>query len=218
MQLRAKHATTDVLVVQAQALRVVLDPLGVPLVINDDVDAAAAAGVGVHVGTSDTPPELARRRLGPDAVVGWSVESDGQLQSSAAHGLRACTYVAASPVWLTATKGDTGAALGLDGLARLRSLTTLPLVAIGGIDTARAAAAVRAGADGVAVVSAVLAAPDPEAAARSLRHAVDAARADRRSPPAPDRSAGDDEVAAGATTSIGPPDRPREDDQVRERN
>lgn len=178
VQLRDKSASDDALLRQALAIREVLAPVGVPLVVNDRVDVALAADAdGVHVGTGDASPTRARERLGRDAIVGWSLENLEQVRDPA---LTACSYLAASPVWSTPTKTDTARALGLAGVARLRALTTLPLVAIGGIDASRVGEVVRAGADGVAVVSAVMAAYDPEAAARQLREAVDAALDTRR--------------------------------------
>lgn len=178
VQLRDKRATPSQLERTAHELLTVLDPAGIPLVVNDDVALAAAVGaVGVHVGTSDAPPAKAREDLGPQAVVGWSVESLGQLDDPQ---LGACTYLAASPVWGTSTKTDTAPPLGLEGLRQMTRLTRLPVVAIGGVDAGRAAEAVTAGAAGVAVVSAILADPDPEQAARRLRTAVDEALARRK--------------------------------------
>lgn len=178
VQLRDKGATSDALYAQAVALRDALAPHGVPLVVNDRVDVAARAGIGVHVGIHDLPPTAARAELGPHAIVGWSIEDEGQLGDT--EQVTACSYLAASPVWATATKGDTGPPLGPDGVAHLRRLTDLPLVGIGGISNVnRAAAVIAAGADGVACVSAVFGAADPEAAARELRLSVDSTLAER---------------------------------------
>ncbi|MDO9379749.1 MAG: thiamine phosphate synthase [Nocardioidaceae bacterium] len=177
VQLRDKTATTDERVATARALLEVLDPAGVPLVVNDDVEAAAIVGAGVHVGTSDAAAAHARDRLGSGALVGWSVEHAGQLDDAAE--VDSASYLAASPVWSTPSKTDTAPPLGLDGVAALRSGTTLPVVGIGGIDASNAAAVVRAGADGVAVISAICAADDPERAARGLLAAVDEALAGR---------------------------------------
>jgi len=178
VQLRDKEATADALYDQAVALRDALAPRGVPLVVNDRVDVAGRAGVGVHVGIHDTPPAEARAELGPDAIVGWSIEDEGQLGD--AEQVAACSYLAASPVWATPTKGDTGPPLGPDGVAHIRWRTDLPLVGIGGISNVnRVAAVIAAGADGVACISAVFGAADPEAAARELRHSVDVTLAER---------------------------------------
>jgi thiamine-phosphate pyrophosphorylase len=175
VQLRDKEASTRELLETALLLRPMLDAAGVPLIVNDRADVALAAGAaGAHLGQDDLPPAAARRLLGPEAVVGLSVETPEQA-AAADSGL--VTYLGVSPVFATPTKTDTKAPWGLDGLRRLRARTALPLLAIGGIHVGNAAEVLAAGADGLAVVSAICAAPDPEAAARSLRGIVDAARA-----------------------------------------
>ncbi len=165
VQLRDKAAEARDLLAMALALKAILDPKGIPLVINDRVDVAAAAGVGCHVGQTDLPPAAARAMLGDEAIVGLSI--DQPEQASAADP--ACLdYVAHGPFGATGTKADAGKPVGARGIGRVRELTALPLVAIGGIDVTNAADAIRAGADGVAVVSAIMAACDPEMAARTL--------------------------------------------------
>ena len=131
--------------------------------------------VGCHVGQSDLPAAAARAILGPDAILGVSLDDPEQAR---AIDPAQVDYVAHGPFAATATKADAGGPVGADGLAAARRLTGLPLIAIGGIDARNAAAAVRAGADGVAVVSAIMAAADPEAASRELRAAIDAAKAE----------------------------------------
>jgi thiamine-phosphate pyrophosphorylase len=175
VQLRDKQAGGRALLETACALRSVLEPLGVPLIVNDRVDVAHAAGVGCHVGQSDLPAAAARAILGPDAILGVSLDDPEQAR---AIDPAQVDYVAHGPFAATATKADAGGATGAEGLAATRRLTGLPLVAIGGIDARNAAAAVRAGADGIAVVSAIMAAAEPEGASRELRAAIDAARAE----------------------------------------
>lgn len=178
VQLRDKRASDDELLAQAISLRDTLARHGVQLVVNDRVDVARRAGVGVHVGIHDMPPAEARAILGPSAIVGWSIEDEAQLID--AEQVAACTYLAASPVWSTPTKPDAAPPLGPDGVASIRMRTDLPLVGIGGITNPnRAAAVIAAGANGVAVVSAVFGSPHPEVAARELRYAVDATLAER---------------------------------------
>lgn len=179
VQLRDKSAGTAERTDIARDLVDALRPTGVPLIVNDDVEAAGSAGAaGVHVGVADLPPVRARELLGPGAIIGWSVEDPAQLGD--ADALAACDYVAASPVWSTPTKTDTAPDLGLSGVASIRAQTTLPVVGIGAIRTPELAAdVVLAGADGVAVVSAVFGATDVTAATRALRAAVDEARRTR---------------------------------------
>ncbi len=171
VQLREKTASTRDFVALAQALVDLLRPLGVPLVINDRVDVAlACAAQGVHLGQSDMPVALARRLLPPDVFIGWSVETPHD--AARAVGLPV-DYLGVSPVFATPTKTDTAPPWGLDGLRRLRAMTRLPLVAIGGIQQHNAAELIDAGADGLAVVSAICAVADPALAARSLRRLFD---------------------------------------------
>jgi thiamine-phosphate pyrophosphorylase len=174
VQLRDKHADGRPLLETARALKAVLDAQAVPLIVNDRVDVAHAAGAaGCHVGQSDLPAEAARAILGPNAILGVSIDAGPQAR---AIDPALVDYIAYGPFAATATKADAGGPIGAEGLAAARSLTELPLIAIGGIDADNAAAAVRAGADGIAVVSAVMAAADPEAASRELRAAIEAAR------------------------------------------
>jgi thiamine-phosphate pyrophosphorylase len=177
VQLRDKHADGRALLETARALRAVLDPRGVPLIVNDRADVAHAAGAaGCHVGQSDLPAAAARAILGPDAIVGVSIDAVAQAR---AIDPELVDYVACGPFAATATKADAGEAIGADGLSAIRkATTTVPLVAIGGIDPRNVAEAVRAGADGIAVVSAIVAAADPEAASRELRAAIEAAKAE----------------------------------------
>ena len=170
VQLREKTLPTRAFVERARALKALLQPLGVPLIINDRLDVALACGAdGVHVGQEDLSPRDMRRWL-PDGLIGLSIERIEQLD--AAERLPV-DYYGASPVFATATKADAAPALGLEGLRALRARTTRPLVAIGGIGEHNAAAVMAAGADALAVVSALCAAPDPEQAARRLCAAME---------------------------------------------
>jgi thiamine-phosphate pyrophosphorylase len=176
VQLRDKGADARALLELARALKALLLPKGVPLIVNDRVDVAAAAGVGCHIGQSDLPPEAARALLGEEAILGLSIDQAGQATAADPAVL---DYVAHGPFAASGTKADAGKPVGVDGIARARGLTALPLVAIGGIDATNAADAIRAGADGVAVVSAVMAACDPQAAAALLKEVVDRTLAGR---------------------------------------
>jgi thiamine-phosphate pyrophosphorylase len=175
VQLRDDETPAPELVELARRLKGILAPARVPLVVNNRLDVALAAGAdGLHVGQADTSPPAARIRLGPDLILGLSVTDPAQL---AAVDPALVDYLGVGPVFGTSTKPDAAPAMGLAGLAATCAGTALPIVAIGGIDLSNAAAVVRAGADGVAVVSAICAAGDPLAAAASLLRAVEEAKA-----------------------------------------
>ena len=166
VQLREKSLDTRAFVERARALKAWLLPLGVPLLINDRVDVALACGAdGVHVGQSDMAPEDVRRLM-PGGLIGLSVESLAQLDAAERAPV---DYYGISPVLATRSKHDAAPALGLDGLRAIRAGTRRPLVAIVGIDAGNAAQVMAAGADGLAVVSALCSSADPEATARDLR-------------------------------------------------
>ncbi len=174
VQLRAKRVAARDLLSQAVALRAWLAPRNVPLIINDRLDIALAAGAaGVHLGQDDLPCAVARRLAGPDFLVGVSVSTADEARRAEADG---ADYLAASPVFATPTKPDAPPAVGLEGLRAIRAAVKLPLVGIGGLRTGNAEAVIRAGAQGVAVISAILAASNPQAAARDLARAVREAR------------------------------------------
>lgn len=128
---------------------------GVRLIVNDRVDIALAAGAaGVHLGQDDMPPEVARKLLGPQAIVGYSTHNVEQAINAINLPI---DYVAIGPIFSTTTKSDTAPVLGLDGLRAVRqAIGNFPLVAIGGITEANAREVIEAGADSVAVISAIL--------------------------------------------------------------
>lgn len=174
VQLREKTASTREFVELARAVLGVTRPRGVPLLINDRLDVALAAGAdGVHVGQDDMHPRDVRALLGPGALIGLSVT--GEDEARGAIGLPV-DYLGAGPVFATATKKDAGAPQGLAGLRRMVALATVPVVAIGAISRENAAAVMAVGAAGLAVVSAICSAPDPRLAAGELRRIVQAAR------------------------------------------
>lgn len=169
VQLREKTLDTRAFVERARALKALLSPLRIPLLINDRVDVALAAGAdGVHVGQSDMVPQDVRRLM-PGALIGLSIESWQQMREAERAPV---DYYGISPVFATSSKADAVPALGLAGLQQLRRMTARPLVAIGGIQAGNVAAVMAAGADGVAVVSALCAADDPARAARALLAAM----------------------------------------------
>jgi len=177
IQLRAKGLVVPEVAALGRRLAAACRAHGALFFVNDDAGAALACGAdGVHVGPGDTAPADARRLLGERGMVGVSVYTDADLEC--AEAARA-DYVAVGAVYPTATKAI--AVVGLAGVRRLRARTRLPIVAIGGIDASNAAAAIAAGADGVAVISSVCGAPDPAAATSELRARVVEALAARRS-------------------------------------
>lgn len=170
VQLREKECSTREYIELGRRLKMLLAPFGVQLIVNDRVDVAMAVGAaGVHIGQSDMSYADARALLGPDAVIGLSVEN---MEHAAEAELLDVDYLGVSPVFATPTKTDTAPAWGLDGLRHLRAASRHVLVAIGGIDAANAADVLAAGADGIAVVSAICGAADPERAARELAGVV----------------------------------------------
>ncbi len=166
VQIRLKHTDARVL---AGVTRTLVARLPVPVIVNDRTDIALACGAaGVHVGPDDIPAAAIRRIAPPGFLIGVSVGSDGEV-SNAAGG----DYTGIGPVYGSLSKLDAGNAIGLLGFAHLADAAGLPAVAIGGITTATAADVIAAGASGIAVIAAIFGASDPEAAARSLRRAID---------------------------------------------
>lgn len=170
VQLREKICGTREFIEEARAVRAALQGTGVALMINDRVDVALAVQAdGVHLGQQDMRLTDARRLVPKNWIIGVSAESVEDAIRAEREG---ADYVGASPVFATPTKTDTAPPLGLDGLAALCHAVSIPVVAIGGIQLGNAAQVVGAGAAGLAVVSAIVAAPDPRAAAADLRRAM----------------------------------------------
>ncbi|MER3456051.1 MAG: thiamine phosphate synthase [candidate division GAL15 bacterium] len=177
VQLRDKQATGRELLQWARQLRDLTRAAGVLFLVNDRVDVALAVHAdGVHVGQEDVPVADARQLMGPGRVVGASA---GNVEEALQAEQASADYLGVGPVFPTATKPDAGEAIGVDGLRRIVQAVRLPVVAIGGITADNAGQAIRAGAVGVAVISAVAAADDMVAATRQLREAVDAALRER---------------------------------------
>jgi thiamine-phosphate pyrophosphorylase len=174
VQLREKHASTREFLDKARALQAILQPQGVPLLINDRVDIALAVNAaGVHLGQSDMPCHVARQLLGPEAIIGLTVDTDEQAVATESMD---ADYLGVGPVFETSTKPDHSPVLGVDGFTRRRALSSRPCVAIGSVRAEHAHTLLDAGADGLAVVSALCAAGDPRQAARELREAVESFR------------------------------------------
>lgn len=170
VQLREKHCDSRDFVALARALKTLLAPASVPLLINDRVDIALACGAeGVHVGQSDMAVADVRALMGSKALVGLSVENMDDIK--AAEQL-AVDYLGVGPVFPTATKPDHCPPWGIEGLRKARLASRLPMVAIGSVNEKNAAQVMATGMDGVAVVSALCSAAQPELAARTLRALV----------------------------------------------
>lgn len=166
LQLRDKNASTRELIRMAVILQELCRKHGALFIVNDRVDVAMAAGAdGVHLGQDDMPVYLARRFLGPDAVIGASVRSPEEAVSAWNDG---ADYIAANLVFPTDTKTDLGEPLGTEAVMELKKASPLPLVAIGGINPSNADSVRKAGADGIAVVSAIMAAEDVSLAVAML--------------------------------------------------
>jgi thiamine-phosphate pyrophosphorylase len=182
VQLRDKLSDTRPFVEHARAVQAALAPFRVPLLINDRIDVALAIGAdGVHIGQTDMEAAIARKLLGPKAIIGLSLKS---FEHIAAAPLELLDYVAIGGAYATTSKETKTAPVGLDGfrkrVAAMRARDpSMPIVAIGGLDAGNSAGIIAAGVDGVSVISALSMAADPAAAAKQLRGVVDGALAAR---------------------------------------
>lgn len=176
VQLRDKTGGTAAMIEAGRALKAALAGTGVPLIVNDDVEAAVAIDAdGLHVGQGDMDAAEARARIGLHRILGLSAESEAAV---AAADPRIVDYLGIGPVFATATKPDHKPPIGLDGLARLVARSPVPVVAIGGLSAENVPGVRATGASGLAVVSAICGQADPEAAAArfaALRRSPDAA-------------------------------------------
>ncbi|TRW25151.1 thiamine phosphate synthase [Flavobacterium zepuense] len=173
VQLREKHLNTPDFTTSALRLKEMLDGYNVPLIINDTIAVAQASGAaGIHVGNSDTPPSKIRQLWPECGTVGYSIEYLEQLYSPE---IQHSDYLGISPVFSTLTKTDTVTEWGLEGILNIRALTSKPLVAIGNMNAHNARDVIRAGADCLAVVSAICSADDPAKAAEAIRNQIEKA-------------------------------------------
>lgn len=167
VQLREKDCSSKAFFEEAVKLKKLLSTYDIPLIINDRLDIALAIDAeGLHIGQHDIPYPIARKLLGKEKVIGLSVESLKDLE--VANGWDV-DYIGLSPVFDTSTKTDTATALGLEGVRELTRISKHPSVGIGGIDRYNAASIIQAGADGLAVVSAIMSQPNPLEAAKELK-------------------------------------------------
>jgi thiamine-phosphate pyrophosphorylase len=177
IQLRWKGGSARDLLQLADALRADTREAGALLIINDRLDVAVAADAdGVHLGDDDLPLHEARRIAPSGFLIGRSVDTPDEAAAAEAAG---ADYVGLGPVFPTASKADLGEDIGTRGVSAVRERVKLPIVAIGGIDRDSAASVIDAGADGIAVIGAIMGSADPEVAARRLLAEVIGALAKR---------------------------------------
>lgn len=182
VQLRDKIGNTRQMVARARAIKQALSPFGVPLLINDRADVALAAQAdGIHIGWEDIAAEDARRILGPKAIIGHSIKTAQQVAEAP---LDILDYVCIGGVYATSSKNNPEPPIGASGLKTLSAQVRarkpgMPVGAIAGINEKNAAEVIAAGADGVAVISALSLAPDPAKATQDLRAILDRALAAR---------------------------------------
>jgi len=174
VQLREKYMETVDFLEEARRIKAITDRYGKVLLINDRIDVALAIGAdGVHIGQSDIPYHDARRLLGPDAIIGLSVETYEQAREANDFDV---DYIAISPVYRTPTKEELTEELGLEGVKKITEICRHRAVGIGSIKAHNAGDVIRAGAEGVAVVSGICSADNPQAATRELKQKVEEAR------------------------------------------
>lgn len=166
VQLREKNASTQEIIDIGKKLQVLLHKHNIPLIINDRVDIAMALNAdGVHLGQRDMPCHLARKLLGNKKIIGISVSNSEQAHEAQQWDVN---YLGVGPVFATSTKLDTSPVIGTEGLRQIRSISKHPIVAVGGINVASARSVLTAGANGIAVISAICGASNPMLVSKQL--------------------------------------------------
>lgn len=166
VQVREKHGDVRAFIERAQAVKDILKDTNVPLIINDRVDVALAVDAdGVHLGQSDMPATIARELIGPNKILGLSIENEEQLAEADSLPI---DYIGLSAIFATPTKTDTKKHWGIDGLKMALETISLPIVAIGGINESNIPQLSATGVHGLALVSAICHAEDPKAASEYL--------------------------------------------------
>ncbi|TMX44076.1 thiamine phosphate synthase [Vibrio rotiferianus] len=166
VQVREKHGDVRAFIERAQAVKDILKDTDVPLIINDRVDVALAVDAdGVHLGQSDMPATIARELIGPNKILGLSIENEEQLAEADSLPI---DYIGLSTIFTTPTKTNTKKHWGIDGLKMALEATSLPIVAIGGINESNIPQLSATGVHGLALVSAICHAEDPKAASEYL--------------------------------------------------
>ena len=171
VQLREKKDSTPQFLNKAIELKKVLDRYHVPLIINDNLEVAIKSGAaGIHVGNTDIPPTDVKKQWPDCKILGYSIEYLEQLYNEQTY---TADYLGISPVYDTHTKTDTVTTWGISGVQEIRSKTEKPLVAIGNMKTENAKKIIEAGADCIAVVSAICAAQNPLKTAQLIKQEID---------------------------------------------
>lgn len=170
VQLREKDCSSREFLNIALSLKQILQPYRIPLIINDRLDIALACDAeGLHIGQSDLPYSIARKLLGNDKIIGLSVDNIRQVEEANDVDV---DYIGISPVFSTLTKTDTSHPFGLEGIRQAAQISKHRMVGIGGINMHNANDVIKAGAEGVAVVSAIVSAPDPQKATKNILNQI----------------------------------------------
>ena len=174
VQFRQKQGTTRELVATAGAMQAVCEAHKVPLIVNDRADIALAVGAaGAHFGQDDMRVSIGRRILPPEAIIGASARTEEKILEAITEG---ADYIGFGPIYGTTSKPDAEMAKGLERLRRMCDIAACPVIAIGGIGVETAGDVIRAGAHGIAVISAVCAHPEPDVATQNLLNEIQAAK------------------------------------------
>ena len=171
VQLREKHQTREALLSFGEKLKAILDPLHIPLIINDDIELALQLNAsGVHLGQTDGDPELARKRLGPDKIIGVSIDTENNLFKA---NQLPIDYVGIGAIYPTTNKSNVTTIWGTCGLKQLSRESKHPIIGIGGINADNASEVLSSGACGTAVIAALHDADVAHLATQHLRHIID---------------------------------------------
>lgn len=170
IQYRSKSGSTREMIDAAIKIKALCSDAGIPLIINDRVDVAIASGAdGVHLGDDDFPIPLARKLLGPNAIIGGSAGNIDEALKCLNDG---ADYIGSGPVYGTKTKSDAGDAIGVETIRSISAKIPIPVIAIGGVTAGHVDELLAAGVHGVAVISAVCLSDDPERVARGIRNSL----------------------------------------------
>ncbi|MCY3740982.1 MAG: thiamine phosphate synthase [Candidatus Poribacteria bacterium] len=174
VQFRQKQGTTRELITMVQRMQAVCKQHNVPLIVNDRADIAlAVAATGAHFGQDDMPVSIGRQILSTKAIIGASARTEEKILAAISEG---ADYIGFGPIYGTTSKPDAEMAKGLDRLRRMCDIAACPVIAIGGITVQTAGDVIRAGAHGIAVISAVCAHPEPDVATQALLSEIQQAK------------------------------------------